>query len=145
MEINQSVIADTSGLISLVSKDDSNYKEAIAIGKSLSEVEGRIYIPTEIFAETMNVLGRKINHASAIRAARKIERSPFFLIVDTTHEIRRSALDQFEKISESVSFTDCLVMALADSYDTKEIFGFDDAFRKNGYIRIGIDKNPLAP
>ncbi|QQG40785.1 MAG: PIN domain-containing protein [Candidatus Levyibacteriota bacterium] len=140
MKTNKAVIADTSGLISLVSKDDSNYKEAISIGKSLSKVEGRIYIPTEIFAETMNVLGKKINHASAIRAARKIERSPFFLIVDTTHEIRRSALDQFEKISESISFTDCLVMACANFYETKEIFGFDEAFRKNGYKRIGIDK-----
>lgn len=140
MKINKTVVADTSGLISLVSKDDRNYKEAIAIGKSLSEVEGRIYIPTEIFAETMNVLGKKINHASAIRAARKIERLPFFLIVDTTHKIRRSALDQFEKISESVSFTDCLVMALADFYDTKEIFGFDESFKKNEYIRIGIDE-----
>lgn len=140
MTINKAIIADTSGLISLVSKDDSNYKKAISIGENLSEVEGRIYIPTEIFAETMNVLGKKISHASAIRAARKIERSPFFLIVDTTHEIRRSALVQFEKISETVSFTDCLVMALADFYDTKEIFGFDDAFRRNGYIRIGIDK-----
>lgn len=140
MKTDKAVVADTSGLISLVSKDDVNYKEAIAIGKSLTEVGGRIYVPTEIFAETMNVLGKKINHASAVKAARKIERSPFFLIVDTTHEIRRSALGQFEKISEAVSFTDCLVMALADFYDTKEIFGFDQAFRKNGYIRIGIDK-----
>ena len=142
--MSKTIIADTSGLISLVSKDDSNYKEAIEIGKSLS-VEGRIYIPTEIFAETMNVLGRKLNHNSAIKAARKIERSPFFLIVDTTHELRRSALKQFKKVLESVSFTDCLVMAYADFYHTKEIFGFDEAFRKNGYIRIGIDKNPLAP
>jgi predicted nucleic acid-binding protein len=140
MKISKAVVADTSGLISLVSKDDRNYKEAIAIGRSLSEVEGSIYIPTEIFAEMMNVLGKKINHASAVRAARKIERSPFFLIVDTTHEIRRRALGQFEKISESVSFTDCLVMAFADFYETKEIFGFDEVFRKNGYTRIGIDR-----
>lgn len=78
MRTNKTVVADTSGLISLVSKDDRNYREAIAIGRNLSAVEGRIYIPTEIFAETMNLLGKKINHSSAIRAARKIERLPFF-------------------------------------------------------------------
>ncbi len=138
--MSKSVIADTSGLISLVSKDDSNYKKAIKISESLSKETGRIYIPTEIFSETMNILGRKINHSSAIRAARKIETSQFFLIADTTHEIRRSALRQFEKVSEGVSFTDCLVMVYADFYETKEIFGFDDAFRRNGYVRIGIDK-----
>ena len=139
MKISKTVIADTSALISLVSKDDKNYKKAITIGKSLSDLEGIIYIPTEIFAEMMNVLGKKLNHKFALKAARKIEKSPFFLIVDTTHEIRRKSLKQFEKVSESVSFIDCLVMAFADFYETREIFGFDEAFRKNGYTRIGID------
>jgi predicted nucleic acid-binding protein len=32
-----------------------------------------------------------------------------------------------------VSFTDCVVMAVADTYGTKRIFGFDEAFTKNGY------------
>ena len=30
-------------------------------------------------------------------------------------------------------FTDCIVMANADSFKTKDIFGFDEVFRKNGY------------
>ena len=141
MRKNKTVIADTSGLISLTSKDDKNYRIALEISRGLLKIEGSVYIATEIFAEMMNVLGKKVNHNAAIRAARKIEQSQFFLIVDTTHEIRRIALEKFQKVPESVSFTDCLVMAFADFYETKEIFGFDEAFRKNGYIRIGIDKS----
>jgi predicted nucleic acid-binding protein len=32
-----------------------------------------------------------------------------------------------------VSFTDCIVMANADEYGTKTIFGFDTDHAKNGY------------
>jgi predicted nucleic acid-binding protein len=32
-----------------------------------------------------------------------------------------------------VSFTDCIVMALADRLGTKTIFGVDEVFEKNGY------------
>jgi len=32
---------------------------------------------------------------------------------------------------------DCLVMATADFYETREIFGFDTAFTKNGYYLPG--------
>ena len=66
-----------------------------------------------------------------------------FIIAETTLEVRIEALEKFQKQPKSVSFTDCIVMAFADEYETREIFGFDDAFRKNGYIRFGIDKSEV--
>jgi predicted nucleic acid-binding protein len=45
----------------------------------------------------------------------------------------RQALSRFATQSESVSLTDCIVMAVADDYETLDSFGFDEAFRKNGY------------
>jgi hypothetical protein len=33
--------------------------------------------------------------------------------------------------------TDCLVMKVADEYDTKDIFGFDRQFEDAGYKRLG--------
>ena len=38
-----------------------------------------------------------------------------------------------------MSFADCLVMAFAKHYQTPYVFGFDDAFTKNGY------RLPVAP
>ena len=46
------------------------------------------------------------------------------------------ALLKFEAISEAVSFTDCLVMAVANEYGTKDIFGFDKQFADAGYNRL---------
>jgi predicted nucleic acid-binding protein len=35
-----------------------------------------------------------------------------------------------------VSFTDCVVMAYADAFQTKDIFGFDKQFADAGYTRL---------
>ncbi len=34
---------------------------------------------------------------------------------------------------DNPSFIDCLVMVTANQYQTEDIFGFDETFRKNGY------------
>jgi predicted nucleic acid-binding protein len=45
----------------------------------------------------------------------------------------RRALRKFEKLPERVSFTDCVVMAVADYYQTQDISGFDQQFAQAGY------------
>ena len=40
------------------------------------------------------------------------------------------------RLSESVSYTDAVVMAVADEYETQKIFGFDEAFATCGYENI---------
>jgi predicted nucleic acid-binding protein len=46
------------------------------------------------------------------------------------------ALKKFAHIGEAVSFTDCIVMAVADEYGTPDIFGFDKQFQEAGYHRL---------
>lgn len=136
----KSVIADSSGLISLLFPTDNNNSRAIKISKSIIEVSHRLILPGEIFTETINVVGRKQGHYKAFQVGSGLIRSKLYEMADTTSKIRDAAFKKFNEQSESVSFTDCIVMAFADEFDTKEIFGFDDVFRKKGYIRIGIDK-----
>lgn len=133
------VIIDTSAFISLGTITDSNYKRAQNVSIHIKEQNRTIIVPGDIFTETMNVVGRKVGHKAAIMQANDIFLDQSLTIVEMTSQVRQNALDKFRTQPESVSLTDCLVMALADFYDTKEIFGFDRAFRKNGYIRIGID------
>ena len=35
-----------------------------------------------------------------------------------------------------MSFTDCLVMKVADEFGTKDVFGFDKQFEDPGYRRL---------
>ena len=138
---NTPIILDTSAFISLSTVTDSNYKKATEISKQIEEENRLIILPGEIFTEIVNVVGKKVGHKAAIIQANTILGSSSFTIFETTPFIRISALNKFKTQPKSVSFTDCLVMAFADEYDTKAIFGFDEAFHKNGYARVGIDKS----
>lgn len=135
-----SIIADASGLISLISKEDRNHKIAQKISESLCNKFGNIIIPGEIFAETLNVISKKIGRVLAVKTGRNILDSKVYSINETSPSTRLKTLKKFSEQSQSVSFTDCLVMAVADEYITKDIFGFDETFKKNGYKRLGIDK-----
>src|SRR3989344_1080079 len=137
--MNNPIIIDSSAFISLGTITDSNYRKATAISGGMGREDRTIIMPGEIFTEIVNVAGKKVGHKAAMDQANKILSSKVVHIEETTSPIRQSALDKFDKQPNSVSFTDCIVMAFADEFNTKEIFGFDQCFKRNGYIRIGID------
>ena len=132
--MNKHIIVDSSALISLFSADDSNHKFAAKISKTIFKNHKIVCIPGEVFAETVNTIGKKFSHKQALKFGREILDSKEYQIVDTTEELRTDALTVFKSQAESVSFTDCIVMATADHFSTKEIFGFDKTFSKNGYM-----------
>ena len=138
--MNKPLIIDSSAFVSLGTVADSNYENAHRIGSLIKKEDRSIIVPGDIFTETVNVVGKKIGHKAAIVQARDIFLDPRLNIVEMTSQIRQNSLEKFKNQPNSVSFTDCIVMAFADEFDTKEIFGFDEAFKKNGYIRIGIDE-----
>ncbi len=133
------IVADSSAIISAFVRIDQNHHLALKAKQRLKDVSGTIYLPSEVFAEILNIIGKKLNHNAAVRLAEGIFETEIFFIVPSNEDIRFSALRMFQKQPESVSFTDCIVMAFADAYETKDIFGFDESFRKNGYVRFGID------
>lgn len=133
------VIADSSALFSLIIATDKNHHIANNISLELVRQEGVLLIPGEVFSEVVNILGKKIHKDQAMKAGHIFLQSEVFTVVEITPTVRSNALTLYEKQPASVSFTDCLVMACADANNTKLIFGFDSAFRKNGYTRLGID------
>ena len=63
--------------------------------------------------------------------------TPPLVILNEPQDIPASgALEKFADLPHAVSLTDCLVMATADAYGTKEIFGFDKQFADAGYTRL---------
>ena len=127
------IIADTSGLVSLFSPNDQHHQVAVEAAKKLRNEPKDILIPSAVFVEFLNVLGRKAGHSVALAAASEL--TPPFLILSEPHD-NTTALKKFAEVPESVSFTDCLVMATADEYYTPDIFGFDKQFEEVGYHRL---------
>lgn len=137
----KAIIVDSSAIVSLALPADSNNAKALKISKDILNTKKPLIIPGDVFSEAINVLGKKTGHKGAIVIGTNILKDRRFTIEEATISMRLQALEIFQKQVESVSFTDCLVMAFADEFETKEIFGFDESFRKNGYIRFGIDKH----
>jgi predicted nucleic acid-binding protein len=132
-KLSQNIIADSSALISLFVTTDTNNTKARSILTKISKAERTIIIPSEVFAETINLIGKKFSHAQAIEAASLLLNADMFIITPTTAIARENALKEFGVMSKGVSYTDCLVMTVADLYRTTDIFGFDEIFLKSGY------------
>ena len=80
-------------------------------------------------------MGRKAGHAVVLAAVTELT-PPFLVLSEPSSLLDSPALFKFEAAPEAVSFTDCLIMAVADEYGTKDIFGFDKQFEDAGYQRL---------
>jgi predicted nucleic acid-binding protein len=135
-EHNNTIIADTSGLISLVVDTDRNYSIAQQVADQLMEAQKEIVVINAVYVEFLNVLGRSFNHNRAVELASALLTYPFVLLNEPQDIYTSGALEKFTSLPQGVSLTDCLVMATADAYFTKDIFGFDKQFADAGYTRL---------
>jgi predicted nucleic acid-binding protein len=127
------IIADTSGLVSLFLSGDHNHKVALKAARQLQTEKKSIFVPAAVLVELLNILGRKVGHTAALAAVSELY--PPFVVLTTQANVRE-AKKKFAELPQSVSFTDCLVMATADEYATSDIFGFDKQFEEAGYTRL---------
>lgn len=132
--MNKALIADSSGIVSLVIGTDRNHTQAEALANQYVESQGSVLVPSDVFSETLNVLGKKAGHETAIKTGQTILQSETFVVIYPDERITEAAFTLFQTQPESVSFTDCLVMTTANHYGIKNIFGFDKVFADNGYI-----------
>lgn len=105
--MNPPIIIDSSAFISLGTVTDSNYQTAVAFSKGIAETNRTTIMPGEIFTEIVNVAGQNVSHQAAVDQAYKILSQTAMVIAETNSNIRRKALEKFEKQPQSVSFTDC--------------------------------------
>ena len=66
MNNDKTIIADTSGLISLFNPEDHNHEMAVKAAKRLQNDHKDILIPAAVFVEFLNILGRKVGHDAAL-------------------------------------------------------------------------------
>lgn len=63
----RAAIADTSGLVALVQSKGPTHAAAILAADTYADDKVRILVPSEVFAETINILGKKVSNAIARR------------------------------------------------------------------------------
>jgi hypothetical protein len=65
MKMNNSsvvVVADTSGLMALLVATDANHHKALTLSTVFDKSPGAVIIPSHVFSELMNVVGKKLGH-----------------------------------------------------------------------------------
>jgi predicted nucleic acid-binding protein len=139
-EQKQTIIFDSSGLTALMNETDEFHERALKMSDVLTDrASWRVLLPREIFAETITAVSKRVNREAGVKAAWEIlerRRVGDFIFVETdplVYEKGISLLRIAKGARGAPSFFDCLVMAFASQYQTPYIFGFDDAFTKNGY------------
>ena len=136
-KMSKPVILDSSALIAQINLADSLHEKAQAVNDVLSQTQRAVILPYEVFAEALNIFGKKVGRSEAASAGKALlarHVSGSLQIIPSDETILAAALDLLLTAKgKSPSFVDCLVMVSADHYQTQEIFGFDDAFAKNGY------------
>jgi uncharacterized protein len=126
-------IADSSALVSIFVPTDAYHAQALALARKAEDEGTTVITPEVVVVETVNIIGKKFGHQAAVAAAGLLAKSGLFLIVESS-ELLTDALAKFGQADEKVSLTDCVVMATADKYGTRQILGFDDDFRDFGYL-----------
>lgn len=129
-------IVDSSALISLANVEDALHAQAVQLDEILTADGWLVLLPTEVFAETLNAIGKKMSRQDSVLVGRAIVERYDARDIDFIHaepHLYDLALKLQGWGKGGPSFVDCLVMALADEYGTKHIFGFDATFKKNGY------------
>ena len=92
-----------------------------------------------MLAEALNLIGKKFGHEQALQAAYSFLDAELFTVVPSTDVARIEALELYGSLAAGDSYTDALVMAMADHHGTSAVFEFDEVFAKQGY-RIPVDK-----
>jgi len=136
-KMSKTVILDSSALIAEINLADSLHEKVQPINEFIAKTDRQVILPYEVFAEALNIFGKKVGRREAASAGKALlarHASGPLKILPSDETILAAALDLLLTAKgQSPSFVDCLVMVSADHYQTKEIFGFDEAFAKNGY------------
>jgi predicted nucleic acid-binding protein len=145
------VILDSSAVIAQINVKDHWHQKADAIANVIAHTERRVMLPSEVFAETLNRIGNNIGRHEAVLVGRALlarDATGAMLLTRSTPARATAALALLDTVAappdKRPSFIDCLVMATANAYRSREIFGFDAVFTLHGYHVPGPGESQAA-
>ena len=87
----------------------------------------------------VTVISQRISHKKAEELFSKVSQSLSTFFIDLNLQEKAMAIFSRQR-SKNVSFFDCLNMAILKELRLQEIFSFDEDYKKNGFLRIGVDQ-----
>ena len=134
------VVADADAIIAVTMVGDANHSKAILVEKGLKERGVRLLYPVTAIAEAVTFMQRALSSGATARAAAESFSNKDVEKADMDNEILERAVRRYFRfiVSKKNTIFDCIVAAVADKHDTKEIFSFDGFYKKCGFKLAGV-------
>jgi predicted nucleic acid-binding protein len=130
------ILADTSGLYSLLNRRDKQYTAAMSFYNSWPRQTEMIVIEY-ILLETMTLLRARGFSQLAVQFRETLPTSQVFTLRYSPPELEQATFDIFRRYSDkSWSYADCALLAAANMLNTSQIFSFDHHIDQMGLQRI---------
>src|SRR5262249_56403133 len=108
--------------VSLATGTDQNHEPATKAATKLRTASRPIILPADVYVETINVLGKKSGHETALKVASELMHPESQFLLIETHMYLIAAIEKFKNQPPGVSLTDCIVMAVAGEYPHPDIY-----------------------
>lgn len=133
------VFIDADVFVALARVNDKNHLRAKRSYMRLKKEKVNFVSSNTSLYEAITVISQRIGHQKAKEFIDKVRQGLNVIFVDQERE--KMAMIIFnQQTSKNVSFFDCLNMAVMKEIGLKEVFSFDEDYKKNGFVRIGVDK-----
>lgn len=134
------LFVDADAFVAIQNEKDANHTKALEISKQVSELKVQLVTSDPAFGEAITVISQKSNLKKAVKFAESVLVSSVE-IIEVDPALRKEGLEIFKKqTSKNSRFTDCINIAILKREKQSEIFSFDSDYKKNGILRICIDK-----
>ena len=134
----EKILIDSDIFVALANREDSGHMWSKKMMKKMGD-DFFIYLTNFSYGEILTVASQKLGHDVALVLAKQIEKGNFVMI-DVDEKLRKKGLEWFAKqTSKNSRFTDCVNMAVMEKYGIKRVFSRDGHYKKNGFVRLGLD------
>jgi len=129
------VFVDTSALVALFDRKDSNHLQAKAVLESIKTDRVQMLISDYIFDECITTVLSAIGHRAAVTVGEFILSSKIVEITWLDDSVKLGAWDFFKRHSDKpVSFTDCTSFMLMKDLRVNNYSSFDRGFERAGFV-----------
>jgi len=122
---------DTNVFVALRDEEDLTHSKAIILYDLVKSQKIKLYTSSDIIAETLTVMSKKVDKKSALEFLDWIEgRIGEIFIDENLHKETRKFFKSVK--SKNISFIDCSSVVAMKRNKIKYIFSFDEDFKKMG-------------
>jgi predicted nucleic acid-binding protein len=135
----EKILIDSDIFVALANKKDNGHGWSKKMMNKIGAGNFLLYLTSFSYGEVLTVASQKLCHDAFLLLADKIEKGNFVMI-DVDEKLRLEGLKWFAKQkSKNSRFTDCVNMAVMEKYGIRRVFSRDKHYKKNGFLRLGLD------